>query len=147
MFDSQGVRYLVEPQTQALMIGNIGPSGQHYMIALSLTDDGVWLQLRTAGFLNCPAPHKNVIPVLRTLAALNYQYRSIKYAWDANDGEIAVFADLLVADTTPTVNQIFGLIAFFLRLLDEGHPRILATIRDGADPARAPQAPRPEEMV
>jgi hypothetical protein len=147
LFDSAGVRYLVEPRSNSLMFGTTGASGQHYMIGLLLTDDGVWLQLRTAGFLTCPPGHPNILPVLQLLGGLNYQYRSIKYGWDPNDGEIAVFADLLIADTQPSADQVFGLIGFFLRLLDEGHPRLLAAIQQGKEPAQLPKVPAPEELV
>jgi hypothetical protein len=34
------------------------------------------------------------------------RFRAIKFGWDATDGEIAAFADLLLADTQPTTDQV-----------------------------------------
>jgi hypothetical protein len=147
MFDHGKVRYFLEPHSGALLLGNTSPPGQQYMVSVNVTEEGSWIQLRTHNFASCPAGHPHFVPVLTVLAALNYHYRSIKYTLDPTDGEIAAFADLLVADTEPTVDQVFGLIGFFMRLLDEGCPRLMATIQTGKDPGPPAIPEQPEELI
>lgn len=147
MLDSRGARYLIEPQSGALMLGNTSPPDHYYMVALILTEDGAWLQLQTVSFLSCPTEHPHFVPVLRLMAELNYHYRGIKYALDFSDGEITAYADLLIGDSQPTVDQIFGLIAFYMRLLNEGCPRLMATIKEGKDPGLPAVPAQPEELV
>jgi hypothetical protein len=134
MFDSRKIRYMIDPTYGSLLLGSTGPTGQQYWISLRVEVDGAWVQLRSFGYLNCPSSNKNVSAVHQLLASLNYQFRAIKFSWDVQDGEIAAFSDLLLADTQPSLDQIFAWIGFFFQQLDRAHPRIAATIATGKDP-------------
>jgi hypothetical protein len=147
LFDENKIRYMIDPSTNALILASSGSTGQQFLIWFRVEVDGAWIQLRSYGFLNCPASHQNIGPVLQLLASLNYQYRAIKLSWDVNDGEIAAFADLLLSDTVPTRDQIFSWVGFFFSQLDRAHQRLVPTIATGKDPGDAPPQPKPEEMV
>jgi hypothetical protein len=147
-FDASDVRYMVDPNDGSLMCGGTGDAGQHFMMRLYVEAEGRWVQLRSVGFLKCPPDHKHLQPVLRLVAFLNYEYRCLKLGWDQKDGEIAAYADLLVADTQPTQGQIFGLIGFFVARLSDVHPRLMVTLTTGQDPGeQKPEGqgePKPE---
>jgi hypothetical protein len=148
MFDDNKIRYMMDPTTNALVLSSTGSTGQQYLIWFRVEVDGAWLQLRTYAYGNCPSSHANVAPLLQLLASLNYQFRSIKFCWDVNDGEIAAFADILLADVVPSKDQVFSWIGFFFQQLDRAHPRVVATIATGKDPGEpAPSPPKVEEMV
>jgi hypothetical protein len=146
-FDASQVRYMVEPHDGSLMFGGTGEAGQHFMIRLLVEAEGSWMQLRSIGFMKCPPDHKHLAPVLRLLAFLNYEYRCLKLGWDPVDGEIACYADLLVADSSVTQGQVYGLIGFFVNRLSDVHPRIMVALATGQDPGEMKAEKKPEEAL
>jgi hypothetical protein len=134
LFKSANVRFLVDPDNPALMFGVTTPTGKNFMVRAAVEANGYFLQLRSVQFGNCTKDNPSLPAVLRVLAALNYKFRVIKYGWDQNDGEIAVYIDLTVADTTPTRDQVMSLIGYFIDMLDKSRDRIMKTVQTGTDP-------------
>ncbi len=127
------LNFFVHPQDPVLMVGVNGYTS-HFQFTVNLMDEGSFLQFRSVNYLGLRNGHPHDDALRRLLLELNYQYRIVKFAWDIRDGEVAVYADLFLADNTPTPTQVTNLMWFFVSMLDRNHPRIKQVIETGADP-------------
>lgn len=133
LLDAQDLKYFLDPHRDAIMLTASGIFGNYQSVIL-LEDEGRILQVRSVGYLNCPAGSPNLFAVLKVLGVLNYQLRGIKFGWDANDGEIAVYSDHWVQDGTLTQNQFGRMLHVFFSGIDMNLLRIGQTIEAGKDP-------------
>jgi hypothetical protein len=130
--DAEGLRYFVDPVRTAALLAVQGLFGT-YQIVVHLADEGHFLQFRTINYLRCPADSSHAPIVHRVLAQVNYNLRLIKYGWDAADGEIAVYADVWLEDSTLTQAQFHRMIGGFMTCLDMSHPRVYEAVQSGRD--------------
>ena len=133
LVDGIGLRYYVDPRRDALMFS---VRGTHigYQMLLVLEAEGRFLQFRSIEFMSCPKGHEHLNAVLKVMAAVNYQMRLVKHAWDVRDGEIVVLADLWVMDGTVTSAQFRRMLENYVGGMDDSHPRLSKTLQTGQDP-------------
>lgn len=137
--DQADLRYFIEPQGKALLLGVRGIHGS-YQIMLVLEMDGKFLQFRTINNPYCPLGHPHLLEVLKTIGALNYRLRLIKLGWDPNDGEIVAYADFWVVDGTVSPAQFEHMTQNFFSALDDSFGRLKQTLETGKDPGEEDQA-------
>ncbi|MBN1417601.1 MAG: YbjN domain-containing protein [Planctomycetes bacterium] len=133
LFDKEGLRYFVDPQGPRMMFGVGGLNGP-FQIMVALDLEGRFLQIRTLNYHFCPASHANLLAVLRTMTTINYTTRFIKFAWDANDGEVVAYADTWIMDGTLTQEQIHRILGNFIPVIDLAIARIRQAMETGEDP-------------
>jgi hypothetical protein len=149
LVDQCGYRYFVDPNRPVLMLGARGIHGQ-YQFIIKLEDDGRFMQLRTIGYMHCPADSPHIKAVLEVLGSINYRVRFVKFGWDSSDGEIVGYGDAWVVDGTPTQGQLKRMLDNFLPVIDLDSQRIAKTIESGTDPGEqkleAPGGGLPKEL-
>jgi len=133
LLDGEGLKYFLHPDQPVVLMGMGGLYGS-YQIGISLQDDGRFLQLRTLGYVRCPATHEHLATVLRTLAEINFRVRFVKFGWDPQDGEIMAYADMWVMDGTVTQAQFNRIMANLIPTIDLNYPRLGRTMETGVDP-------------
>ncbi len=132
LMDGTGLAYFLHPDNPLLLCMVTGEHGR-YQFVVSLDTEGKFLQLRTHGLLQCLEEHAHIVPVLKALAAVNYQARFIKVGWDRKDGEIVAYGDTWIADGKLTQDQFKHIIGSFLPYMDvlyAGFKRIIETGED-----------------
>lgn len=137
-----GINYFVHPDKSQLLFGAAGPSGKYHCI-ISLELEGRFLQIRTAGYLYCPADHPHLAEVLKILGAVNYRARLAKFGWDPTDGEICAFADLWLVDNSLTQEQWERMLENYLSVIDLTYHRLRRTLETGQDPGEE----KPEDLM
>lgn len=140
--EGQDLKYFVAPDRPMVMLGFTGLHGR-YQVVIPLELDGRFLQVRTVGYLHCPADHPHVDAVLRVLGHLNYRLRMTKFGWDPADGEIVGYADVWLEDGDLTQAQFGALFKSLLPSIDLNYKRFKETIESGRDPGEI----RPEDAV
>jgi hypothetical protein len=133
LLEAQDLRYFLDPHRDAIMLGASGLFGKYQSVIL-LEDEGRVLQFRSVGYLHCQASSANLFAVLKVLGQINYQMRGIKFGWDPNDGEIAVYSDIWIQDGTLTQEQFARMLHVFFSGMDMNLMRIGQTIETGKDP-------------
>jgi hypothetical protein len=128
------VKFLIAPDLPMLAITLATPSGRTFLLHATIEAEGTLLQLRTNGYLVCPPSSPFRDAVLRLLNELNFKLRIVKFCLDAGDGEVVVYADLAVMDSTPTITQVMALTGFVMERVRETAGRIEAVITTGLDP-------------
>jgi hypothetical protein len=136
LLEAEGLRYFLDPQRDALMVGCQGANGR-YQFVIHLDLEGTFLQMRTISYHHCPTDHKHVLPLLKLLGSMNYELRLVKFGYDPTDGEIVVYADLWVMDGTVTQQQFSRMLHNYLPSMDVCYARILKTMETGVDPGLA----------
>lgn len=137
--DQTGLRYFIDPQGKALLLGVRGMHGS-YQIMLVLEANGTFLQFRTVDNPCCAVEHPHLLEVLKTIGALNYRLRFIKLGWDPSDGEIIAYADLWVMDGTVSPAQFEHMTQNFFAALDESFGRLKQALETGKDPGEEDRA-------
>lgn len=132
----EGLVVFTAKERAAMQFTVRGVSGQHVVIA-HLEDGGDFLQFCTVNFLRCPADHPHLPLVLQVLAELNRRRRLVKFGWNAEDGEVTVFADAWVMDGALTPAQFSRMLHSFIPTLELAHSRLQVVLTTGADPGEA----------
>jgi len=140
--DARGLHYFLDPARPVLMMGATGMHGSYQMV-MQVESQGMFLQFRTLHYMHCPPDHPHLNEVLKVLGALNLKLRLVKFAWDASDGEIVVYADIWVMDNDVTQEQFNRMLHNYLSALDIHSVRIKQTMADGKDPGDED----PQEML
>ncbi len=135
LVDGCKLRYFVDPRQPALMLGMGGMCGS-FQAVIHLDVDGRFLQVRTFQYLHCPPGHPNGPAVLGVLAALNHDFRLVKFALDPQDGEIVAYADAWIEDGRLTQAQFTRMLDNFFPTVDMSRLRIRAAMETGRDPGR-----------
>ncbi len=130
---AEGINFWLHPSEPRLQLGVWGIFGS-FQVVISLEDEGKYLQVRAINYLACPATHPHLPAVLKAIAMINYQYRTVKYTWDPRDGEVAVFGDIWLLDGSVTQTQLGRVVAIFRSSLDWQYPRLRRIIETGEDP-------------
>jgi hypothetical protein len=133
LVEGQKLRYFLDPNRDALMLGAAGVNGRYQFVIL-LEVDGQFVQFRTVGYLHTRTDHPHVHEVLEVLGALNYKLRLVKFGWDPSDGEIVGYADVWVMDGDLTPAQFKRMIGNYLSAIDINYARIKKTMETGKDP-------------
>jgi hypothetical protein len=133
LLDEEKLRYYLDPNRPAVLLSLQGEFGR-YQVVVSLQDEGRFLQFLTIGYAKCPPDHPHRPAVLEALASINAQRRLAKFAWDRNDGDITVFADLWLMDGTVTQEQLHRMCSNYFSCIDDDLPRIQQTLETGKDP-------------
>jgi hypothetical protein len=138
--DGEGLKYFVAPDRPTVLLGFGGLNGK-YQVVVPLELDGRFLQLRTMGYLRCPADNPHLPAVLKILGELNYRMRMTKFGWDPTDGEIVAYADVWLEDGDLTQQQFGALFRSLIPTIDLNYPRLTQAIHTGNDPGM--QIPSP----
>jgi len=133
LLDGEGLKYFIDPKSTHAMLRMGSPLGS-FDVGIGLLDDGRFLQFRTVRLRECPADSPHLSLLLRLLAVLNYEYRFVKYGWDANDGEIAVYGDLWIQDSSVTQEQFHTIAGNFFTNVQRNLSRLGKVIETGTDP-------------
>ncbi len=136
------LKFFCAPDKPVVMVGVGGVYGTFQFIIV-LEDGGNFLQFRTIGNLHCPADHAHLPEVLKAMGGLNYGARLVKAAWDPNDGEIVLMADLWVMDARITDEQFRRTIQNYMMAVDVGLGRLRTALETGQDPGQS----GPEDIV
>ena len=136
LVEGEGLTYFVDPNRDALMMGAKGINGSYQLLIL-LEVEGKFTQFRTMNYLSCPVGHEHLDATLRVLGDLNFRLRFVKFGWDPNDGEIAVYGDAWLEDGDLTQKQFGRMINAYFTMMDLNYARIDKTIRTGKDPGDA----------
>ena len=139
---AEGLKYFIDPTGCRVMLSGTGLSGT-YQFGIALESEGQFLQFRSLHLLRCPLDHPNLKAVLEVIAHVNLQFRYVKTAWDASDGEIVMYGDSWIADNTLTERQFHTLFGNFVTALDLHSPRIRKVIETGHDAGST----RPEDVL
>lgn len=139
LFRQQDLKFFTDPSRSAIMFGITGLRGSYHIMGILGENDG-FFQVRTSQYLFCPANHPHVVPMLKAICQINFQYRIAKFAWDPSDGEIAVYADMVIADGTFTKSQLHRLLGGFLPTIDLNAPRLRQILETGKDPGESSRA-------
>jgi len=131
--EGEDLKYFLAPDRPMVTLGFGGSTGR-FQFVIPIELDGRFLQIRTTGYLSCPASHAHVNTVLTILGALNYQLRMTKFGWDPEDGEITAFADVWIEDGDLTQKQFGTLMKSTLAAVVVNHKRISGAIETGVDP-------------
>ncbi|NQT17810.1 MAG: YbjN domain-containing protein [Planctomycetes bacterium] len=142
----EGLRFFVDPDDQRLMVGVTGMCGK-FQLVISLYDDGVFLQVRSVNYLNCPPDHPALGEVLQAIADVNYQTRLVKFAWDRVDGEIVAYADAWLMDASLTQDQLHRILGNYVPAIDLQSYRLKKTMQEGKDPGRIDPATLAKELL
>jgi hypothetical protein len=125
------LRPLIDPEYPNMLFVHVQVAEDRaFNFSISIDADGAILQCRSHQYLFCKDTHPNFGAVLRELALINYKFRFTKFGWDT-DGEVAAWADLLLADSEPTQEQISGLVVSFVRCAAESYGTIKQTMEHG----------------
>ena len=119
-------------------LGFRGVDGVAYQVLILVLYDGTVLRLRSTDFLFCPATHPHFNAVLKAMASINYKVSLAKFSCDENDGEIAVYLDTVLVDSTVTPNQLARQLDVFSGTLETNGPRLRRIMETGQDPAETP---------
>ncbi|MBN2575716.1 MAG: YbjN domain-containing protein [Deltaproteobacteria bacterium] len=133
LFRQQSLKFFIDPLHSSIMFGIKGIHGSYHIMGVLGEDNGMF-QVKTSQLMFCPADHAHILPMLKAIAHINYQYKIAKFGWDPDDGEIAVYADMVIADGTLTGGQLHRLLGGFLPTLDENVPRLRQILETGKDP-------------
>ena len=133
---AQDLKYFIDPDRDVLMLGVRGVHAT-YRFVIALQAEGRFLQFRTVEYMHCPPDHPNLTAVLKTLAAINLEKRLVKFAWDASDGEVVVFADAWLEDGKVTQKQFERMVQNYMPTVDMGYSRIKTAMDTGSDPGEA----------
>jgi hypothetical protein len=133
MMDGCGLKYFVDPNRPALMLGMRALCGDFQFVA-HLEEEGRFLQFRTLNFCRCPEDHPHLGAVLRVLATLDYQFRFLKFGWDRADGEIVAYGDVWLEDAKVSPRQFRRLLDNFIPGADLCQVRIRMALETGQDP-------------
>jgi hypothetical protein len=133
LLKTEAIRFFVDPDKPEIMLGATGLNGS-YQCIISIELDGEFVQFRTIHYLSCPSDHAHLTEVLKVLGAENYNKRLVKFGWDASDGEIVAYLDILLQDNTITQEQFGAMMGSFLSLIDKVYLRLKKTIETGNDP-------------
>ena len=131
--EGEDLKYFLAPDRPMVTMGFGGVNGR-FQVVVPIELDGRFLQIRTVGYLHCPADHPHVNTVLTILGSLNYQLRMTKFGWDPEDGEITAFADVWIEDGDLTQKQFGALLKSMLPAIDLNHKRLSQAIETGEDP-------------
>ena len=131
--DGEGLKYFVAPDRPMVLLAFGGLNGK-YQVVVPLELDGRFLQVRTLGYLRCPADNPHLAAVLKILGELNYRMRMTKFGWDPNDGEIVAYADVWIEDGDLTQQQFGALFRSLIPTIDLNYPRLTDAIHTGNDP-------------
>ncbi|MCJ7725455.1 MAG: YbjN domain-containing protein [Acidimicrobiia bacterium] len=131
--EGEGFKYFLAPDRPTVMMGFSGIYGR-YQTVVHIEVDGRFIQVRTVGYLNCPADHPHSRKVLEILGHLNYQLRLTKFGWDPSDGEIVAYADVWLEDGEVTQKQFGALFRSLLPAIDRNYKRLTVTMETGEDP-------------
>jgi hypothetical protein len=155
LLDGAGLKYYLDPDRTAVLLTLGGQNGRYECI-VSLQSEGQFLQLLTLGYATCAPDHPHRAAVFQALAALNAERRFTKFAWDAKQSAIIVYADVWLADGTLTPAQFQRMCSNYFGCLDGDAPRIRKALETGVDPGsdvsatrvqpapgRAPEPPTP----
>jgi hypothetical protein len=129
----ENLKYFLAPDRPMVMLGFGGLNGR-YQVVIPIEVDGRFLQVRTVGYLHCPADHPAVDEVLQILGHLNFQFRMTKFGWDPSDGEIVAYTDVWVEDGDLTQKQFSALLRSLLPAIDLNYKRLTETMETGKDP-------------
>ncbi len=129
----EGVKYFLAPDKPMVMMAFGGINGS-FQVVVPIELDGRFLQVRTIGYLHCPADHPHLSAVLAVLAELNYRLRMTKFGWDPVDGEIVGYADVWVEDGELTQNQFGTVLKSLVTAIDLNYKRFSETMETGEDP-------------
>jgi hypothetical protein len=116
-----------------VMMGFGGLNGR-YQVVIPIELDGRFIQVRTIGYMNCPADHPAIHTILEILGHLNYQLRMTKFGWDPSDGEIVAYADVWIEDGDLTQKQFGALFKSMLPAIDLNYKRLTQAMETGKDP-------------
>ncbi len=140
LMNGENLRYWIHPEQPSIMFNYQARNGL-YHIMISLRNDGTALQVRTIGYMNCPANSPHLAAVLKVLAAVNYGWSFVKFSWDQGDGEICATGDVYVMDGVITQQQFSRVLGVFIPSIDYHGPRISTAIATGNDPGDPGAAP------
>jgi hypothetical protein len=132
LVSGEGLKYFEDAQSSRLLVGVAGLHGK-FQFVVSLLDDGRFLQLRTVRYLEVPGDHKGAAALLQAIAAINLELRFLKFAWDARDGEVVVYADAWIMDGKITQQQMSRIFSNFIPTIDLQYRRITRAVQDGKD--------------
>jgi hypothetical protein len=138
----EDLKFFIDPAHSRIMLGGVGLNGT-YHLGIALESEGQFLQFRSLQLLRCPPQHPHFHAVMEVISRINYQYRFVKFAWDAADGEIVLYGDLWVADNSVTQTQFHTMVGNYLSALDIHSLRIRKALETGADPGEI----RPETLM
>ena len=133
LLDGEGLKYFIDPKSTHVMLRMGTPTGA-FDVGIALLDEGRFLQFRAIRLRECPAQNPNLAAVLRLLASVNYQYRFVKYAWDASDGEITVYGDMWIQDSAVTQEQFHTMAGNLFTNVQKNMNRLSKVIETGKDP-------------
>jgi hypothetical protein len=133
LLDGEGLKYFIDPKSSRVMLRIGSPLGA-FDVGIALLDDGRFLQFRTINLRTCSVQSPHVPAMLRLLAVINYEYRFVKYGWDTNDGEIAVYGDLWIQDSSVTQEQFHTITGNFFTTVQRNLSRLTKVIETGKDP-------------
>lgn len=148
--EGEDLKYFLAPDRPMVLVGFGGINGS-YQVVIPIEVDGRFIQIRTTGYLKCPADHPSVNAVLAILGALNYKLRMIKFGWDPSDGEIVAYADVWIEDGDLTQKQFSRILKSLVPGIDLNFKRLSEAIETGKDPGEESPASvlagdLPEEM-
>ena len=137
--EGEDLKYFLAPDRPMVMLGFGGIHGR-YQVVIPIELDGRFLQVRTVGYLHCPADHPANRQVLQILGHLNYQLRMTKFGWDPSDGEIVAYTDMWLEDGGLTQKQFGALFKSLLPAIDLNYKRLTETMENGEDPGEVTPA-------
>jgi hypothetical protein len=129
----EDIRVFEDPNRPALLAHFGGANGSYQVVTL-LELDGIFLQLRTIGWLHCAPDHPALTEVLKAVGEENYRRRLVKIGWDPADGELVAYADVWIEDGTLTQQQFSRMLHNYLPVMDMAYGRLKKTIETGHDP-------------
>jgi len=130
--EGEGLKYFLDPNRDALMMGARGVNGS-YQLLLLLEVDGKFIQFRSMNYHSCPEGHEHLEATLKVLGDLNFRLRFVKFGWDPSDGEIAVYGDVWIEDGDITQKQFGRMVHAYLSMMDLNYARIDKVIQTGED--------------
>lgn len=126
-----GVRCHPEPVEDRVLF--VLKGGSHMIEMFGVPEQGGVVQLRSFRLLFGPEKSYRTA-LLRALFIMNYQYKLVKFAFDASDGEVVGYVDLGVAGTGLTKQQIQRAINLARPILVAGKLRAERIVKTGKDP-------------
>ena len=129
----EGLKFFIDEAASRVMLVMVGPHGTHNLV-ISLLSDGRFLQIRSAGWLQCPKGHPHMETMLQALLAANYKCRFVKFAWDPKDGEIVAYGDVWIEDGSLTQRQFHSVMENYFAVIDMQRGRFDKIISTGKDP-------------
>lgn len=133
LLDAEELHYFLLPEREGVVLTLQGDNGR-FQFTILVEVDGEFLQFRSLEYLYCPKDHPNLHTTLQVLGELNYRLRLLKFGWDPQDGEIAVYADLWMMDAEITEEQFSRMAQSYMSIMDSEYPGIKAAIDSGIEP-------------